>query len=81
MFTIAVFQRAGRQGVRSAKLVDGVNSVLCWDMVYAKPALNRSPKECFPVTRTANSGPAEVFFCPKCQLIRTTKNLKGGGGF
>ncbi|MDR1389867.1 MAG: hypothetical protein LBJ31_07810 [Treponema sp.] len=31
-------------------------------MVCAKPALNRSLKERFPVTRTANSGPAEVFF-------------------
>jgi hypothetical protein len=34
-------------------------------MVYAKPALNRSLKARFPVTRTANSGPAEVFFCPQ----------------
>ncbi|MDR1389044.1 MAG: hypothetical protein LBJ31_03615 [Treponema sp.] len=33
-------------------------------MVCAKPALNRSPEARFPA-RTANSGPAEVFFCPQ----------------
>ncbi|MDR1389958.1 MAG: hypothetical protein LBJ31_08280 [Treponema sp.] len=34
-------------------------------MVYAKPALNSSLKERFFTTQTANSGPAEAFFCPQ----------------